>query len=755
MTLLERFFGLLPQMQGPSPLALQGPSPAASLAEPTGGPTRFDSTFNPLTGLGGASDKGAVGRPNPWVVPLNDTELRALYGSNGIARRIVDILPTRATRKGWTVPEIGAEDKRLKTWDRVTEAMIWARLYGGSALMLVTEDDVPPGYQMDPAAWLAQPLDLERVGRVIALQVFDPNEAAPMIWDRDVRSPTYRRPILWTVSADGFNATVHGSRIVHFRGARRPPSETAGGFMRSNRMPDDSCLQAIWDEIRRLSETMAGGATLAQELRESVLKVADLGARGTGDEAATLAQRISLMGRVKSMLGIILIGAGDEYTNRSNPPTGWSELSDGAKSMLAAVSGLPETVLFGATPGGLNTDGDSGHESFRQLVSDYQETNRPELERIYQVIYAAQDGPTKGKAPEGWALTFAPLDEPSEMSKAEVREIVARTDLTYINCGVYAPSDVQRGRFGPDGWAVDLPAFEAPEEVDEDAMEALRAEMEAAPVAGGAPGAPGAEAIADTALNGAQVKSLLEILQAVALNQIPRDAAIAIVMRAFQVDEPEADRMLGSAGKGFVPAPASKPGKVPPGLAGAGKLEDEPEDEPPVRVDAADGVCVLVPAADPGLLEAVEAAIGQRLTVHGTPHVTVLYVGRGLDEAGIAEVAEAVHEGVEGMTPEVLGRGVLRAFPMGPDGVPVVVELEDAWPLAGLHERLLRSTAHVVTARQHKRYRAHLTIGYAPAPLSVEAASALLGVDASRVRVPVTEVVVMAGSEVVARDVVG
>jgi len=748
MTLLERFFGLRPA----APLSLPGPT----MGQPSPEPARFDSTFNPLTGLGGASDKGAVGRPNPWVVPLNDTELRALYGSNGIARRIVDLLPTRATRKGWSVPEIGTEDRRLQTWDRVTEAMIWARLYGGSALMLVTEDDVPPGFQdeRNQAAWLAQPLDIERVGRVIALQVFDPNEAAPMVWDRDVRSPTYRRPILWTVSADGFNAAVHGSRIVHFRGARRPPSETAGGFMRSNRMPDDNCLQAIWDEIRRLSETMAGGATLAQELRESVLKVADLGARGTGDEAATLAQRISLMSRVKSMLGIILIGAGDEYTNRSNPPTGWSELSDGAKSMLAAVSGLPETVLFGATPGGLNTDGESGHESFRQLVSDYQESNRPELERIYQVIYAAQDGPTKGVAPEEWALTFAPLDEPSEKSKAEVREIVARTDLTYINSGVYAPSDVQRGRFGPNGWAVDLPAFEAPEEVDEDAMEALRAEMEAAPVAGAA----GAEAIADTALNGAQVKSLLEILQAVAANQIPRDAAIAIVMRAFQVDQPEADRMLGSAGKGFVPAapPAPKPGKVPPGLAGAGKLEDEPEaDEPPVRVDAADGVCVLVPAADPGLLEAVEAAIGQRLTVHGTPHVTVLYVGSGLDEAGIAEVAEAVHEAVEGMAPEVLGRGVLRAFPMGPDGVPVVVELEDAWPLAGLHERLLRATAHVVTARQHKRYRAHLTIGYAPAPLSVEAASAILGVDASRVRVPVTEVVVMSGPEVVAREVVG
>lgn len=76
---------------------------------------------------------------------------------------------------------------------------------------------------------------------------------------------------------------------------------------------------------------------------------------------------------------------------------------------------------------------------------------------------------------------------------------------------------------------------------------------------GGAALPAGAEAVQDTALNGAQVSSLLDIVRAVVKGEIPRDAAVAIVVRAFRVSEIEAEAMLGEAG--FEPA------AVPPGGA--------------------------------------------------------------------------------------------------------------------------------------------------------------------------------------------
>lgn len=71
----------------------------------------------------------------------------------------------------------------------------------------------------------------------------------------------------------------------------------------------------------------------------------------------------------------------------------------------------------------------------------------------------------------------------------------------------------------------------------------------------------------DSALNGAQIASLLEVVGAVARGEIPRDSALAIIKRAFMVDEATADALLGTVGAGFIPMlPGAPPSAaLPPG----------------------------------------------------------------------------------------------------------------------------------------------------------------------------------------------
>jgi len=163
------------------------------------------------------------------------------------------------------------------------------RLDGGAVAVMITEDDVPRAFRRDPYLWLREPLDLKRVGKLHALQVFDALEATPLAWETDITSPRYREVRLWSITADGLTAWVHGSRVLHFRGAERPPSEARGTWFSMTNMPDDSVIQALWDDLSRLSQTMAGGATLAQELRERVLKLANLPALATEVGAFALA----------------------------------------------------------------------------------------------------------------------------------------------------------------------------------------------------------------------------------------------------------------------------------------------------------------------------------------------------------------------------------------------------------------------------------------------------------------------------------
>jgi phage gp29-like protein len=76
--------------------------------------------------------------------------------------------------------------------------------------------------------------------------------------------------------------------------------------------------------------------------------------------------------------------------------------------------------------------------------------------------------------------------------------------------------------------------------------------------------AASAEKAADTALNGAQVASMKDLVIAAATGQLPRDSAKAIIKRAFQMDDAAADEVLGSVGQGFVPdSQASAPEEVP------------------------------------------------------------------------------------------------------------------------------------------------------------------------------------------------
>lgn len=76
---------------------------------------------------------------------------------------------------------------------------------------------------------------------------------------------------------------------------------------------------------------------------------------------------------------------------------------------------------------------------------------------------------------------------------------------------------------------------------------------------GDSPGTPPALAVAgdqkvsDTALNGAQVASLLEVLQSVANGLLPRESGVALITASFPVSPADAERMMGSIGRDFVP----------------------------------------------------------------------------------------------------------------------------------------------------------------------------------------------------------
>ena len=70
-----------------------------------------------------------------------------------------------------------------------------------------------------------------------------------------------------------------------------------------------------------------------------------------------------------------------------------------------------------------------------------------------------------------------------------------------------------------------------------------------------APGATGAEAVLpETSLNGAQVAGLVQILQQVAVGQLPRATGVQVIAVAFNLDVAVAEVIMGEIGRGFEPS---------------------------------------------------------------------------------------------------------------------------------------------------------------------------------------------------------
>ena len=66
--------------------------------------------------------------------------------------------------------------------------------------------------------------------------------------------------------------------------------------------------------------------------------------------------------------------------------------------------------------------------------------------------------------------------------------------------------------------------------------------------------ATGGESVASVTLNGAQITSLLTVIESVTGKTLPRDTATNIIATAFNMDRSKASELLGTVGRGFEPA---------------------------------------------------------------------------------------------------------------------------------------------------------------------------------------------------------
>jgi len=685
------------------------------------------TVVNTLSGLGGARDSGAMARPNLQRDYLTQEELIALMRGS-VYRRIVELKPRWATAKGFTLTDSTNEErplkaglKRIQVDQVVRRADTWARALGESRVLLVTDDPAP----------LSEPLDPRRVKRLHRLEVLDRREFSPVAYNSDVAAGVLGEPSAYRLHPyrPGVQRSdhVHASRLLRFYGDDLPPSEIGYNFASSSSYGADAVGQTLWDGIRHLAQTGAGGARIAQELTVAVFKLASQGGVA-GDQRAALLSRLSALNMMKSIANAIWLSPNESFERVAANPTGFADLSNHARLELALLTGYPLTLLFGIAPGGLATDGESWQEAWRADVSSYQEERyREPIERIVEVLYHSE----QGGPPDQWGVEFAPLGTLTDKERAEIRLVHTQADAIAVQDGMLTTEEARSRYTQPGGFALELqpvterqartapvvdPAIEASARaLVERGLQtgAVAAPVVEAPVVEGA-AAPEAEPAAgqgstapptDIALNGAQVQSANAILDKVIARTMPPELGAYQLEKFFGFDPAVAGRMIALA--------LEQPAPVAP------------------QLDATEGACwigIPLPDAARAAWEAARAAVatatGPLVAGGDAPHTTVLYLG-ALAPADLAEVEAAVQDVATRYAPSTLHAEAVTVFPAGTDGTPVVLAVRRGWTLDSLHTELLARMAHLVSQRQHVPYRAHVTLGYVPTLSSEQAAAAL------------------------------
>jgi excisionase family DNA binding protein len=195
---------------------------------------------------------------------------------------------------------------------------------------------------------------------------------------------------------------------------------------------------------------------------------------------------------------------------------------------LAAATEYPREILFNESPAGLNAGELSGpQELYFATVGAWRKKEiDPGLRRGVEIAIRL-----RGLQIDSFEIEWDPLWSRSDEGDSEIHARNATADHTYIDDGVLTADEVRVERFVRGNVGMLEIKGEASDPADP--LELDPADVAAGEAAAGAPAAATPSTPADTAMNGAQIASLLEIMKAVNMRELTYDQGLGALSVAF------------------------------------------------------------------------------------------------------------------------------------------------------------------------------------------------------------------------------
>lgn len=420
-------------------------------------PHREDGYVNLLNKYGTKQDNSEAYKfEREPVIP--DMQLTGLYEGNGLFSKIIDTPAEEALKHGFDLNLKSNEmnafvDEALDDleWDeKATTAIKWARLYGGALIVMLIDD----------GRGLEEPVDWEHIRSIDELRVYERSIVQPdyaSLYQQDYggkgvgnRVSKFGQPEYYYVSSIYGSFKVHESRCLVFRNGVLPEQTSNATYLFWG-MPE-------YVRIRRaLRETVTAHTDSVKLLERSVQAIYSMKGLAslltTDDGENQVLKRLQLVDTSRGLLNSIAIDSeGEQYDFKTFQFSGVKDVIDATCNMLSALTNIPQTILFGRSPAGMNATGDSDFESYYNFVEKIQRLMlKRNLRTLLDVVFRA--GIASGDVAEepDYKLEFKPLWSLSDTEQAAVDQTKAQTALVkaqtaqaYVDMQALDPTEVRR-----------------------------------------------------------------------------------------------------------------------------------------------------------------------------------------------------------------------------------------------------------------------------------------------------------------------
>lgn len=420
-------------------------------------PHREDGYVNLLNKYGTKQDNSEAYKfEREPVIP--DMQLTGLYEGNGLFSKIIDTPAEEALKHGFDLnlksDELNAfvEDALddLEWEEKAATAIKWARLYGGALIVMLIDD----GHGLE------EPVDWEHIRSIDELRVYERSIVQPdyaSLYQQDYggkgvgnRVSKFGQPEYYYVSSIYGSFKVHESRCLVFRNGVLPEQTSNATYLFWG-MPE-------YVRIRRaLRETVTAHTDSVKLLERSVQAIYSMKGLAslltTDDGENQVLKRLQLVDTSRGLLNSIAIDSeGEQYDFKTFQFSGVKDVIDATCNMLSALTNIPQTILFGRSPAGMNATGDSDFESYYNFVEKIQRLMlKRNLRTLLDVVFRA--GIASGDVAEepDYKLEFKPLWSLSDTEQAAVDQTKAQTALvkaqtaqTYVDMQALDPTEVRR-----------------------------------------------------------------------------------------------------------------------------------------------------------------------------------------------------------------------------------------------------------------------------------------------------------------------